>query len=123
MNVDQLAALLDRQRSAFRRDGVPAIDARRAALGRLRTVLIERTDDIVAAVAADFGPRSVRETRFFEIAAGVSAIDEAMHGIEEWAAPLEVATPPLLGTARSMVEFRPKGVVGIIVPWNYPIGL
>lgn len=120
---ERMRALLDGQRARAAGDGRPALDARRDALVRLRAALIAGAEDLVEAVAADFGGRSPRETRFLEIAAVTSAIDEARLHLQDWMTPLELPPSPLLGAARAMVVPEPKGVVGIIVPWNYPVGL
>ena len=121
--LDGLRSRLDRQRARGQQEGRPLAAARRAGLGRLRSALVARSDDLVEAVSADFGTRSSHETRFLELAAACSAIDEAVEHLDDWMKPLDVATPALLGAATSAVVPEPKGVVGIIVPWNYPIGL
>jgi coniferyl-aldehyde dehydrogenase len=118
-----LAAVLARQRLAFRRDGAPPLDARLDALGRLRAAIAGGDDEIVRAVDADFGGRSAHETRFLEIAASLAAIDESVAHLGEWMRPQSVPSAPLLGAAAAFVTPRPLGVVGIIVPWNYPVGL
>ncbi|HEX4347011.1 MAG TPA: aldehyde dehydrogenase family protein [Vicinamibacterales bacterium] len=123
VDITRLQAILDRQRAAFRRDGAPAIEARRGQLARLRAQLLAGVDRIVQAVSDDFVTRSPRETRFLEIAAVVTAIDTAVAHLADWARPTDVATPTFLGAAHSSAAPRPKGIVGIIVPWNYPVGL
>lgn len=64
--VSELAATLERQRLVFVR-GAPDYRQRMEALVTLRHVLRARQDELVAAVAQDFGGRAREETLLLEL--------------------------------------------------------
>ncbi|MDQ3564120.1 MAG: coniferyl aldehyde dehydrogenase [Pseudomonadota bacterium] len=118
-----LAAVLNRQRAAFLRDGPPSLAQRRSDLMKLKRALQERREDFVAAINADFGHRSRQETSLLEMATVVDGVKYLHRNLARWMRPEKrrVALHFLPGSAR--VVYQPLGVVGIISPWNYPAAL
>ncbi len=118
-----LAALFDRQRRA--RDALGGLDRaqRLRGLAALEALLREHTDALCAAVDADFHGRSAHETRLLEIFPALSAIRHARRNLARWMKPERRATGFWFRPGRSEVLYQPLGVVGIVVPWNYPIYL
>lgn len=116
------AALLERQRAAFLREGPPDAARRRQALARLGGAVRAERDAIVAAIAEDFGHRSRHETLLAEVMGSLEAIGHAERRVARWMRPRR---RPLdrtkFGFATARVMYQPKGVVGIISPWNYPL--
>ena len=48
----------------------------------------------------------------------------AIEQLESWLADEErFADPAFYGSARAAIRYQPKGVVGNIVPWNFPFDL
>jgi len=47
----------------------------------------------------------------------------ALKNIKKWTEPEEVETPPLMTGGKSVVYSKPKGVVLIICPFNFPVAL
>lgn len=114
-----LAAL----REAEARDGAPDAARRRDLLARLAAEVKRRAEDIAAAAAADFGARDRIETL---LADAVLVADFALHArrhLRRWMRPRRVAVPFPFLPARARVEPVPKGIVGIMAPWNYPFQL
>ena len=118
-----MASLLDRQRAAFLCDGPPDLRARRAALARLRAAVLSNRAALVEAISADFGHRAAPETDLLEIVPTLQAIDYLRHRLARFMRPerRHVAATYRLGQAR--VVHQPKGVIGIMAPWNYPFSL
>ena len=118
-----LLALLQAQQAAFAADPMPSLDTRRAWLKRLRRVLVEQQEALISAVSQDFGNRSRDETLFAELLPSLQSIDHTSRRLRRWMKPsrrpLGIAFQP--GSAQ--VVYQPLGVVGVIVPWNYPIFL
>ncbi|WP_043358736.1 aldehyde dehydrogenase family protein [Belnapia sp. F-4-1] len=117
--ADALAAL----RAAGARDGAPDLARRRALLGKLAAVLLRRADDVAAAIDADYGGRSPEETLLAEVKLVVDAARHAARYLARWARPSRVAVPFPFLPARAWQEPVPKGVIGIMAPWNYPLQL
>ena len=114
----QLHTLIQLQRTAHMKEGVPDAATRRDRLTRAATMLARASDAIAAAVSEDFGHRSADETRF-EIFGAVNAFRHAAARVENWMQPMQ--HPPLAQGAEARVEYSPLGVIGVVGPWNYPI--
>jgi coniferyl-aldehyde dehydrogenase len=97
------------------------LEQRRSALKALSRVLIEQASAACAAVDADFQGRPSDETRLLELAPSQQAIKHALKHLSTWAAPRKARTGINFLPAKSRIIPQPLGVVGIIVPWNYPI--
>jgi coniferyl-aldehyde dehydrogenase len=120
---DPLGEILARQHTAFLRDGPPSLARRRSDLKKLRAAVIDRRSAIEAALNTDFGHRSRHETAMMEIMALVQGIDYLHRKLRSFMRPTRrhVALQFRFGSAR--IEYQPLGVVGIMAPWNYPLGL
>ena len=116
---EALAAL----REAEARDGRLSLDRRREVLASLVSVMLRRADDIAAAVDADYGGRSTEETLLAEVLLVANAARYARRRLRRWARPRRVPAPVAFRPVRAAVEPVPKGVVGIMAPWNYPVQL
>ena len=114
--------LLDAQRSAFARQP-PGYGERLDALRRLEAALLKRQDDIVAAVSADFGGRAAEETRALELFPLLLEIRHACRHLKRWMASRRAPVAWPFWPAKSAVVYQPRGVVGILAPWNYPVFL
>ena len=118
--AEALAAL----REAEARDGGPLpLDRRRDALASLAAAMLRRADEVAAAVDADYGGRSVEETLLADVMLVVNAARYARGHLRRWARPRRVPAPFAFRPVRAAVEPVPKGVVGIMAPWNYPVQL
>ena len=118
-----LEALLARQRSAFFADPNPRAEQRRAWLKALRRLLVDEQETIIAAISQDFGNRSADETRMAEIMPSVLGIHYASKHLKHWMKPSKRAVGLPFQPAATRVLYQPLGVVGVIVPWNYPLFL
>ena len=114
-----LAAL----RLAESRDGPLSLDRRRALLEALVATLLRHAEAIAEAIDADFGGRSRDETLLAEVKLVVDAARHARRHLHRWARPRRVGVPFPFWPASARQEPVPKGVVGIMAPWNYPLQL
>jgi coniferyl-aldehyde dehydrogenase len=122
----RMEALLALQKRAHARNGPPDARARKQRLTRCVELVLNHQSELVAAIQADFGVRSVDMTRLTDIAGAIGPLKYARDHLEAWMKPRKRAVSPaalgMLG-ARAEVRFQPKGVVGVISPWNFPVQL
>jgi acyl-CoA reductase-like NAD-dependent aldehyde dehydrogenase len=114
---------LARLRAAEVRDGRLTLDRRRELLARLADRMLARAEDFVAALDADYGGRSRYDTLLADVLIVADAARYSRRRLKGWAKPRRVAVPYPFWPARAVEEPVPKGVVGIIAPWNYPVQL
>src|SRR5438270_7767019 len=113
---------VQRARAAFRIWGRLEYDERREQLLRVRDLMLDRADDVVARICAETG-KTAFEAMFTELFITADLIDfYARHG-EKALRPKRVAAGPLRLTKRSYKVYEPLGVVAVISPWNYPFSL
>ncbi|MBK1662402.1 hypothetical protein CKO45_29930 [Paracraurococcus ruber] len=89
----------------------------------LAAVLLRRAGDVAAAIDADYGGRCIEDSLLAEVKLVVDAARHSAGRLHRWARPRRAGVPfPFLPT-RAAVEPVPKGIVGIMAPWNYPLQL
>ncbi|HEX8783233.1 MAG TPA: coniferyl aldehyde dehydrogenase [Steroidobacteraceae bacterium] len=119
-----LQAALELQRRACARNPVPSYEERRKDLATLRRFIIENREALIEAVNRDYGSRSRHETLFAELVPVLDGIRHARRHLRKWMRPQRRGVDLLLFPgARNRVVPQPLGVVGVIVPWNFPINL
>jgi coniferyl-aldehyde dehydrogenase len=119
-----LEATLKQQRAAYFVHPVPTLDERRADLRQLQAFIRDHKDGLVAAVNADYGSRSAHETLFTEIFPVLDGVEHTLKHLKKWMKPQKRGIDRLnfLGASNRVLP-QPLGVVGCIVPWNFPINL
>ncbi len=117
--------LLAAQRAAFMAELPVSIAARRDRLARAIALVRDNAPRFCDALSEDFGHRSPRQTMITDIVASVAPLRHAAKMVGRWARRQRkpVMFPLGLLGARAWVEYQPKGVVGIISPWNFPVNL
>ncbi|MEO6687530.1 MAG: coniferyl aldehyde dehydrogenase [Dokdonella sp.] len=112
-----------RTRAAQAREPFPDWPTRARRLRSLAALMRDHRDAIVAAIAADFGRRPGEETDLLEIFPSRSGIRHALKHGRRWMRSRRRWAGFWFLPARTEVRPQPVGVVGIIVPWNYPLYL
>ena len=112
------------QQAAYRANRNPSREERKKDLQALHAMVSENRDALVDAVDRDFGGRCGFETRITELLQVMGAARDAMRQLRKWMRPvrrrLDLTQYPL---ASAWTFPQPVGVVGIIVPWNFPIAM
>ena len=121
--ISQLEALFQRQREAFRAHPMPSAEQRIQWLRSLAELISSERDALIAAVSSDFGNRSADETLLAEIMPSLHGIHYARKRLRKWMKPSRRAVGLAFQPAAARVVYQPLGVVGVIVPWNYPLFL
>jgi len=118
--------VLARQKAAHIRDGAPSIEVRLDRLDRSIGLLIKYEAKLAAALNRDFGNRPEAVSGITDIAGSIGPLKHAKANLRRWMKTEKRKTSPaLLGLfgAKAEVRYQPKGVVGVISPWNFPVNL
>ena len=118
-----LPAAFETQRAAVSAQRSPDWATRADRLQRLQRLLVEHEAAISQAIDADFGGRPAIETELAEIWPSLEEIKGALRHGRRWMKPRRAGVGKWFLPARAEVLPQPLGVVGIIVPWNYPLYL
>ncbi|MGE8140763.1 coniferyl aldehyde dehydrogenase [Novosphingobium sp. NPDC080210] len=123
--VDRMGAVLARQKAAFTAAMPEGHAIRRDRIDRAIALLVDHKDAFAKAVSADFGHRSTEQTLMTDIMPSVGALKHARKHFEAWSRDEKRKAMFPLGLlgAKAKVVYQPKGVVGVIAPWNFPIGM
>ncbi len=121
--ASDLADRLQQLRTAQRAQPMPDWTTRAARLRTLDTMLSDNRDRIVEAIHADFGCRPREETELLEFFPSLSAIRHALAKGRRWMKPRRRLAGLAFLPGRTELRPQPLGVIGIIVPWNYPLYL
>ncbi|QLC72839.1 coniferyl aldehyde dehydrogenase [Pseudomonas sp. LPB0260] len=121
--IGALQASFARQRQAFAANPMPSAEQRIQWLKGLREALLAQQDALVQAISADFGNRSADETLLAELMPSLHGIHYATKRLKKWMKPSRRRVGLQFMPASAKVIYQPLGVVGIIVPWNYPLFL
>lgn len=124
-NRTDMLAVLERQRTAFTAARPEALSVRHDRLERCATMLKEHGEAFAKAMSADFGHRSHEQSMLTDIMPSVSLVRYSQKRMKRWSRPEKrhVNFPLNLLGARAEVRYEPKGVIGIVAPWNFPVGL
>ena len=120
-----MQALLERQRAAFTAELPVGAAIRKDRLQRALKLVLEHKDGFVKALSDDFGHRSSEMSLVTDIMASVKPLKHSLKHVDEWMRPerRKLDFPLGLLGAKAEVQWQPKGVVGIISPWNFPVNL
>ncbi|MCW2295470.1 aldehyde dehydrogenase family protein [Rhodococcus erythropolis] len=126
LEVDPAAALqrelLDTQRSAFLTEGPPSLEVRLDRIDRFAASILEHAEELSEALDADFGSRPRLANLASDIVGVLPALTQVRDNLASWMQDKEIGGSAAVG-APTFVQTRPKGVVGVIGPWNFPVGL
>ena len=120
---ERITQLLAAQRSAFAAHPYPSAPERRQKLRALKRQIARYQDRLTDALARDFGGRSADESATLDLIPSTLAINHALGHLAHWMKPARCHTEMLFLTNRLRVHYQPKGVVGVVATWNFPLYL
>ncbi len=94
---------------------------RKSLLNTLKKGLEDQATEIAEALNKDFSHRSRQETMLVEILPCINALSYCFKHTKKWMKQRKRKVSWLLKPASAALTPQPLGVVGIVVPWNYPL--
>lgn len=122
-SVEQMQTLLAGQRQAFTNEGRVDATTRIARLDRAIDLLVDNKDQLVETLSQDFGGRSRHQSLLSDIYSTLEILKYNKKHVAKWMRPekRKVAFPMNLLGAKARVAYQPKGVVGVLGTWNFPV--
>ncbi|AVZ38667.1 MULTISPECIES: aldehyde dehydrogenase family protein [unclassified Dietzia] len=118
-----LAQILERQQQAFLADPQPAAGIRRDRIQRLKRLVLDNAAEFNEAIREDYGCRPEAFSTITDIASSIPDLDHQRGHLTRWMKPTRVSRALDAAGFTQQVRHDPKGVVGIIGPWNFPLYL
>ena len=120
-----LERILESQRRAFTAARPEPLSIRRDRIKRAMSILSQHGESLAEAMNADFGSRSFEGSMMTDIVSTIGFGKYCLKNMDHWAAPdkRSVRFPLGLMGAKAEVRYEPKGVIGIMSPWNFPVNL
>lgn len=121
--IEMLAPALSKMKTTFLNNPAPPAEIRIDRLNRLQNAVLEYKEALISAVNSDFSNRAAAETQIIELLPILEGIHYNKKHVRRWMKPSRRSSPLMLFGAQSAVHYQPLGVIGIVVPWNFPIFL
>jgi coniferyl-aldehyde dehydrogenase len=122
--ITELHTAFSAARRGFEANRSPTLPERRARIEVLIHMMLKSRERISAALSADFGAHPVASSDLIEVLGVVGRAKYVLEHLEEWCQPVTRETDQaVLGNAVAFIRYQPKGVIGNIVPWNFPFDL
>ena len=122
---EKMLEILRLQRESYLAEGEVSAETRIDRLDRTIDVLVANAEKISEAMNADFGCRPRQVNLMTDVTGSLENLKHAKKHLRKW---MKAEKRPsmfplgLLG-GRSSIQYQPKGVVGVIAPWNFPLGM
>lgn len=119
----EMLSSYEKQRAAYLDAPEPAYRQRLLDLKTLRRMLITHRQEIKDAINRDYGTRSNIESNLADIGSSLLMINHIIKHLKSWMSPQRRGVGIAFLGGKSRLIPQPLGVVGVIVPWNFPIYL
>jgi acyl-CoA reductase-like NAD-dependent aldehyde dehydrogenase len=121
LSADDVAALAARARSAQPAWQALGFDERGAVLRRMQRWVVDNADRLARTIVGETG-KAYEDAMLAEVMYGAAAFGFWARRAPRWLGDRRVRSgaPAVLGK-RLLVRYEPRGVVGVIGPWNYPL--
>lgn len=123
--ADSVTNVFERAQTVFANSRLLSAPERMDRLQTLVDLLVDHQDEFVDAIAKDFGQRHRYQTLMGDIYNTIAHCKYAKKNVRRWMRAERRATMMPMGLlgARTEIRYQPKGVVGIMAPWNFPVAM
>lgn len=123
--AEEMQDVLDKQKRAHIASGEVSAETRIDRIERSINILKKHGARLSDAMAADFGHRSLDQSKLTDIDGAIGPLEHAKKNLRKWMKPerRKVMFPLGIFGARGRIVYQPLGTVGCISPWNFPVQL
>ena len=116
---------LQAQRDSYIAEGYVSAETRIDRIDRAIDILVTHAEAISAAMNDDFSCRPRQTNLMTDVTGSIECLKHSKKHLKNWMKSEKRPTmfPLNLLGARSQISYQPKGVVGVIAPWNFPFGM
>ncbi|GGA63412.1 aldehyde dehydrogenase [Neiella marina] len=123
MQPAELNLHLSELQQQYRQQPYPSLKERQQWLQRLQQKLQADYSTLAEALSDDYGQRPIQETQLADVVPVLQQLRYTRRRLKRWMKASKRHLDMALWPAKAEVQYQPKGVVGIIVPWNFPLML
>ena len=120
-NEGRLQEVLERLSAAKNHHPYPSLEQRQQLLSALQHSLMQYEVELLEALQTDYGHRAPEESRLIELLPTLHELKHAKQSLKNWMKPSKRHLHFSIQPSRGKVLYQPKGIVGVISPWNYPV--
>lgn len=123
--IAQLEDVFQRQCQAYLNAPNPSLEERRDMLLRIPGLAMSNAKRIAEALHSDYGSHSELTAYAFDVLNVAGRAQYAASMLETWMAREYRAAEPhqIYGSSKAYIEYQPKGVIGNMPAWNFPVDL
>ena len=124
--IDDIAAMeqiFATQKEAYLSQPEWDMSERKKRLLLFKAAFLANKEALLTAVSEDYGHRSRYDTLIADILPTTAQFNYTLARLAKWMKPTRRSPGLLLAPASVTIHYQPVGVVGIVVPWNFPINL
>ena len=128
--ANEMKRVLELQKQLNITEGAPSAAVRADRLDRCMAMVSAYKKEIVESMQDDFGNRDPIMSATTEVDSVIGPMVHAKKNLKKWMKSEKrkasiAGTGPLLSLtgAKAVINYQPKGVVGVISPWNFPVNL
>jgi coniferyl-aldehyde dehydrogenase len=128
--ANEMNRVLELQKQLNITEGAPSAALRLDRLDRCIAMVSAYKKEIVESMQDDFGNRDPIMSATTEVDSVIGPMVHAKKNLKKWMKTEKrkasiAGTGPLLSLtgAKALINYQPKGVVGVISPWNFPVNL
>lgn len=120
---DELQALFEGLGASFQAQPYPELSHRLQVLSQLKKALMTHQNDLITALNEDYGYRSEFDSMICDLMPTIEHLNYTCKNLHKWVKSSRRRAGLLLAPSDLKVLYQPLGVVGVMVPWNFPIFL
>lgn len=117
----EVASVVERSRKAFHVWSGLSFDDRKDHLLRFKRLILDRGEEIARTVSVETG-KAIVDSYPLDVITTLNTLDHYARNAKRYLEPRKAKTWPYVST-KAWTLFQPRGVAGVISPWNYPFFL